>query len=67
MPRDAPEDPPGFVVRSEAQKAAWDNGFRLGEIWRTASTWGRDATTFRKSNIESRVHRTPLVEGKFEA
>jgi HNH endonuclease len=24
-----PEDPPGFVVRTEAQKAAWDNGFRL--------------------------------------
>jgi hypothetical protein len=25
----APEDPPGFLVRTEAQKAAWDNGFRL--------------------------------------
>lgn len=25
----SPEDPPGFVVRTEAQKAAWDNGFRL--------------------------------------
>ena len=25
----APEDPPGFVVRTEAQKAAWDNGFRV--------------------------------------
>jgi hypothetical protein len=25
----APEDPPGFVARTEAQKAAWDNGFRL--------------------------------------
>jgi hypothetical protein len=24
-----PELPPGFVVRTEAQKAAWDNGFRL--------------------------------------
>ena len=24
-----PEDPPGFVVRTEAQKAAADNGFRL--------------------------------------
>ncbi len=23
-----PEDPPGFVVRTEAQKAAWDNGYR---------------------------------------
>jgi HNH endonuclease len=25
----APEDPPGFVVRTEAQKASWDNGYRL--------------------------------------
>ncbi|HET6378723.1 MAG TPA: HNH endonuclease [Methylocella sp.] len=25
----APENPPGFVVRTEAQKAAWDNGYRL--------------------------------------
>jgi hypothetical protein len=24
-----PEDPPGFVVRTEAQKAAGDNGYRL--------------------------------------
>ena len=24
-----PETPPGFVVRTEAQKAAWDNGYRL--------------------------------------
>ena len=24
-----PEDPPGFIVRTEARKAAWDNGFRL--------------------------------------
>jgi hypothetical protein len=23
------EEPPGFVVRTEAQKAAWDNGYRL--------------------------------------
>jgi hypothetical protein len=23
------ESPPGFVVRTEAQKAAWDNGYRL--------------------------------------
>jgi hypothetical protein len=39
-----PEDPPGFVVRTEAQKAAWDNGFRLdrglerGGWFRYAST-----------------------------
>jgi hypothetical protein len=25
----APENPPGFVVRTEVQKAAWDNGYRL--------------------------------------
>jgi hypothetical protein len=25
----APEDPPGFVVHTEVQKAAWDNGYRL--------------------------------------
>ena len=25
----APEDPPEFVVRTEAQKAAWDNGYRI--------------------------------------
>ncbi len=25
----APENPPGFVVRTEAQKAAWDNGYRI--------------------------------------
>jgi hypothetical protein len=25
----APENPPGFVVRSEARQAAWDNGYRL--------------------------------------
>src|SRR5262249_12031186 len=24
-----PEDPPSFIVRTEAQKAAWDNGYRL--------------------------------------
>src|SRR6185312_13307019 len=24
-----PENPPGFVVRTEAQKAAWDNGYRV--------------------------------------
>jgi hypothetical protein len=25
----APQNPPSFVVRTEAQKAAWDNGYRL--------------------------------------
>jgi HNH endonuclease len=24
-----PKNPPGFVVRTEAQKAAWDNGYRI--------------------------------------
>jgi HNH endonuclease len=24
-----PENPPGFVVRTEAQKAAWENGYRI--------------------------------------
>ena len=24
-----PENPPGFIVRTEAQKAAWDDGYRL--------------------------------------
>jgi hypothetical protein len=28
----APEDPPGFVVRTAAQKAAWDTGFRLQRV-----------------------------------
>jgi hypothetical protein len=25
----APENPPGFIVRTEVQKTAWDNGYRL--------------------------------------
>ena len=25
----APENPPGFVVSTEAEKAAWENGYRL--------------------------------------
>jgi hypothetical protein len=46
--RPAPENPPGFVVRTEAQKAAWDNGYRLeqglAEGWlRYASTTARGA------------------------
>jgi hypothetical protein len=39
----APEDPPSFVVRTEAQKAAWDNGFRLER--RIESGWLRYAST----------------------
>jgi hypothetical protein len=38
------EDPPGFIVRTEAQKAAWDNGFRLDRG--TAGGWLHyDSTT----------------------
>jgi hypothetical protein len=25
----SPENPPGFVVRTESEKAAFDNGFRI--------------------------------------
>ena len=27
----SPQDPPGFATRSELEKAAWDNGFRLDD------------------------------------
>jgi hypothetical protein len=30
------ENPPGFVVRTEARKAAWDNGYRLERL---ATLW----------------------------
>lgn len=40
------EDPPGFVVRTEAQKAAFDNGFRL-ERGVTAGWIGYASTTAR--------------------
>jgi HNH endonuclease len=39
----APENPPGFVVRTEAQKAAWDNGYRLERG--IASGWLHYAST----------------------
>jgi len=42
----APEDPPGFVVRTEARKAAWDNGYRIERG--TADGWmGYDSSTAR--------------------
>jgi hypothetical protein len=44
-----PEDPPGFVVRSEAQKAAWDNGFRLERG--TAGGWLRYASTTAPGSV----------------
>jgi hypothetical protein len=46
----APEDPPGFVVRTEAQKAAWDNGFRL-ERGVESGGWLRYASTTAHGEI----------------
>lgn len=43
------EDPPGFIVRTEAEKAAWDNGYRiLREIERG---WLRYGSTTAKGDI----------------
>src|SRR5712691_4729966 len=46
----APEDPPGFVVRTEAQKAAWDNGFRL-ERGIESGCWLRYGSTTARGEI----------------
>lgn len=46
----APQDPPGFVVRTEAQKAAWDNGFRL-ERGVEGGGWLRYASTTVRGDI----------------
>jgi hypothetical protein len=46
----APEHPPGFVVRTEAQKAAWDNGFRL-ERGVESGGWLRYASTPARGEI----------------
>jgi hypothetical protein len=46
----APENPPGFVVRTEAQKAAWDNGFRL-ERGAESSGWLRYGSTTARGEI----------------
>src|SRR6266478_970133 len=46
----APEDPPGFVVRTEAQKAAWDNGFRL-ERGTESGGWLRYGSTTARGEI----------------
>jgi hypothetical protein len=43
-------DPPGFVVRTEAQKAAWDNGFRLERGVETGG-WLRYASTTARGEI----------------
>ena len=45
----APEDPPGFVVRTEAQKAAWDNGFRLDRG--TEGSWLHYASTTAPGSV----------------
>src|ERR1700747_688981 len=45
----APEDPPGFVVRTEAQKAAWDKGYRLNHGMEGG--WLRYASTTAPGNI----------------
>jgi hypothetical protein len=44
------EDPPGFVVRTEAQKAAWDNGFRLDRGVESGG-WLRYGSTTAKGEI----------------
>jgi hypothetical protein len=43
----APDDPPGFVIRTEAQKAAWDNGYRLERGLRPGGWLGYASTTAR--------------------
>jgi HNH endonuclease len=45
----APEIPPGFVVRTEAQRVAWDNGFRLERGIEGA--WLRYASTTAPGSI----------------
>src|ERR1039457_884427 len=44
-----PEDPPGFVVRTELQKAAFENGFRLEHGYH--SGWLRYASTSARGDI----------------
>lgn len=44
-----PENPPSFIVRTEAQKAAWDNGFRLDRG--TESGWLHYASTTAPGTI----------------
>ncbi len=45
----APENPPGFVVRTEAQKAASNNGYRLDRG--VENGWFRFASTTAKGDI----------------
>jgi hypothetical protein len=43
------EDPPGFVVRTVAQKAAWDNGYRLDRG--AAGSWLHYASTTAPGSV----------------
>jgi hypothetical protein len=45
----SPENPPGFVVRTEAQKAAFDNGFRIE--WGVENGWLRYASATANGEI----------------
>jgi hypothetical protein len=49
-----PEDPPGFVVRTEAQKAAWDNGFQI-ERGVESGGWLRYGSTRARGRYRSPV------------
>ena len=42
------ENPPGFVVRTEAQKAAFDNGYRIDG---SAAGWMRYGSTTARGDI----------------
>lgn len=44
-----PENPPGFVVRTEVQKAAWDNGYRLNRG--VEGGWQRYASTTARGDV----------------
>ena len=43
------ENPPGFVVQTEAQKTAWDNGFRVARGHENG--WMRYGSTTAKGDI----------------
>ena len=45
----APENPPGFIVRTEAQKAAFDNGFRIERG--TENGWMQFASATARGDI----------------
>jgi hypothetical protein len=44
-----PENPPGFIIHTEAQKAAWDSGYRLARG--TEGAWLRYSSTMAKGDI----------------